>query len=69
MEMVKNVGSADRAVRGVVGLVLAYLFFANAVAAPLSYLVLLVAIVMLATAALGWCHLYTLLKMNTAKKK
>lgn len=69
MEFKKNIGAADRAVRAVVGLVLAWLFATNSISAPLSYIALIVAIAMLATSAMGSCYLYTLLKINTAGKK
>lgn len=64
----KNVGQADRIARAVAGVLALAAFFMGLVAAPWSYLLLLVAIIMLATAALGTCGLYSLLGINTAKK-
>lgn len=69
MKIVNNMGNADRAVRIVVGLAALYAFFAGMLSAPLSYLLLLIAVVLFATAAIGWCHLYTLLGISTLEKK
>jgi len=64
----KNVGQADKIVRIVVGVLALAGFFLNWLAAPLSYLLVLIAIIMFATAALGTCGLYSLLGINTNKK-
>ncbi len=60
----KNAGSLDRIVRIVVGLaLLGWYFFAGG---PIWALI---GIVPLATGALGFCGLYTLLGINTCKLK
>lgn len=64
--MQKNVGSADKIVRIVLGLGLLSLLFL--LEAPMKYLGL-IGIVPLATSLMGWCPLYTLLGMNTCKLK
>ena len=64
--MQKNVGSADKIVRIVLGLGLLSLLFL--LDAPMKYLGL-IGIVPLATSLMGWCPLYTLLGMNTCKVK
>ncbi|MCX5790886.1 MAG: DUF2892 domain-containing protein [Elusimicrobia bacterium] len=59
----KNVGTADKAARWVVGLGLAFgTYKASGVVAILLGLAAAGAIV---TALLGWCGLYTLLGINT----
>ncbi|VVC00282.1 Uncharacterised protein [uncultured archaeon] len=65
----KNVGITDKIARIIVALGLIYAYYAGYVAAPWSYLALLIAIVLLATAAMGSCYLYTLLGMDTLGKK
>jgi hypothetical protein len=63
----KNVGQIDRIVRLVVGVVLAvvgYLYLA----APLSYVAYLLAVIMLFTGLMGTCALYSLIGINTAAK-
>jgi hypothetical protein len=64
--MQKNVGSADKIVRIVLGLGLLSLLFL--LQPPLNYLGL-IGIVPLVTSLMGWCPLYTLLGMNTCKVK
>ncbi len=62
--MKANVGSVDRILRVVIGIGLLALFFV--LDAPLKYLGL-IGLVPLATAALNWCPLYTLLGINTCR--
>jgi Protein of unknown function (DUF2892) len=64
--MNKNVGSADKIVRIVLGLGLLSLLFL--LDAPMKYFGL-IGIVPLFTALMGWCPLYTLLGVNTCKVK
>jgi len=64
----KNVGMIDRMVRILLGIVLIAVFALNIVAAPWSYLVVLIGIIALATGAFGTCALYSLIGMNTLEK-
>jgi len=59
----------DRVVRMILGIVLIIVFALNMVAAPWSYLVVLIGIIALATGAFGTCALYSLLGMNTLGNK
>jgi len=65
----KNVGMIDRVIRILVGIALLAVFALNMVAAPWSYLVALVGLIVLVTGAIGTCALYSLIGMNTAEKK
>lgn len=56
-------------IRIILGLVLVMIFALNMVAAPWSYLVVLIRIIALATGILGTCGLYSLMGMNTTGKK
>jgi Protein of unknown function (DUF2892) len=58
--MGKNVGSVDRTLRIVVGLVLISLVFVGP-ATPWGW----IGLIPLATALLGWCPLYTVLGIQT----
>lgn len=58
--MKKNVGSVDRAIRIVAGLVLLAMVFVGP-QTPWGW----IGIIPLATAAMSWCPLYTLLGMRT----
>jgi hypothetical protein len=64
----KNVGMIDRGVRIIIGIVLIAVFALNMVAAPWSYLIVLIGIIALATGAFGTCALYSLFGMNTLGK-
>lgn len=68
--MQKNVGSIDRIIRGLVGVVLLAVFFVAPPAMPLLYWgCLVVGLVMVGTAALGWCPPYTIFGINTCRTK
>ena len=64
----KNVGKIDRVIRIVLGFILLYLFVANMVTAPWSYLVALIGLILLVTGIIGTCMLYSILGMNTLDK-
>ena len=65
----KNVGMIDRVIRIIFGIVLLYLFAVNMVAAPWSYLVALIGLILLVTGVVGTCLLYSMIGMNTMSKK
>lgn len=67
--MTKNVGSIDRAIRALVGLGAIAVYLADAVQGTLGIVALVVGIVMLGTAAIGWCPPYSLLGINTCGVK
>lgn len=64
----KNVGKMDRGARVVLGLALLAGFLANG-GSSYSWLYLVGAVVMLATAAAGSCGVYSLIGMNTCGRK
>ena len=65
MSLPRNEHAADRIVRIVLGIALAGLLIAGTVAAPLSYLVGVVAALALVTGLVGFCPLYALLHVGT----
>ncbi len=65
MSIPQNEHPIDRAVRIVLGVVLGALALGGAVAAPLSYVVVLVAVIALVTGISGFCPLYSLLRVST----
>jgi hypothetical protein len=65
MKLTQNVGTIDRIARLGLGAVLGVVFLAGIVAAPLSYLVGVLTIIMLATGALGFCPIYAILGVRT----
>ena len=65
--MKKNVGSIDRMVRGTLGVVACGAAGLGLVSGGLAIAALVVGLVLVATAALGWCPPYTLLGINTCR--
>ena len=63
--MKKNVGSLDRFIRLIIGLIVLCLWFV--LAGTAKYWALL-GLIPLFTAAIGWCPLYPLLGINTLSK-
>ncbi|MCK9579885.1 MAG: DUF2892 domain-containing protein [Methanoregula sp.] len=61
----KNVGTVDRVVRIIVGIAFLAGFALNMVAAPLSYLVVLIGIIALVTGAIGTCPAYSVIGIST----
>ncbi|MEC7763851.1 MAG: DUF2892 domain-containing protein [Pseudomonadota bacterium] len=61
-----NEGGADRIIRAVVGIAALVVFFLNQ-GTTLGWVALVVAVLALFTAAVGWCALYTLFGINTCK--
>jgi hypothetical protein len=62
-----NESNLDRIIRAVVGVVLLYLGFA-VLGGPVAIVAEVVGVVLLATAAIGFCPLYALFKLSTLKK-
>lgn len=67
--MQKNVGSIDRAIRALVGIALLAVYLLDGIQGTLGIVVLVAGIVMLGTAAIGWCPPYSLLGINTCGVK
>jgi hypothetical protein len=64
-----NVGNADKVVRVVIAAVAAILAFVIGAGTVGGIILLVVAVVMLATAAMGFCPLYRIFGMSTCKVK
>ena len=67
--MKTNVGSTDKVVRLALAIVLIVLFYKSILSGILGIIALIVAFVLTLTSLIGFCPLYTLLGINTAKKK
>lgn len=64
-----NMGGSDRAIRGIVGIILLALYFMGTVTGVLGWVALIVGIVLLATAVLGWCPAYMPFGISTCSTK
>ncbi len=67
--MSKNVGTIDRAIRALAGIAGIAIYALGAVGGTAGIIVLVVGIVLLGTAAIGWCPPYSLLGINTCGTK
>ncbi|HQZ20955.1 MAG TPA: DUF2892 domain-containing protein [Thermoflexales bacterium] len=66
--MKKNMGTIDRVVRVVVALVVGYLILSGSITGALAIILGVLAVVFLATSAMGSCPLYIPLKLDTRGK-
>ncbi len=69
--MKKNEGIVDRFIRIILGVVLIGLgvYFFNSWGWVAAIILVVLGLAALVTGIIGYCHLYTLLKFNTLKKK
>ena len=67
--MNKNMGTADRAIRVIIALVIAGLYAANVISGTLGIVLIVLAVVFVLTSFVSLCPLYTLFGLNTGKKK
>ena len=66
--MVSNVGSLDKIIRLVLGVILgAWVLIGMGVGSTLSYIILAVATILVATALLNFCPLFRVLGISTRK--
>ncbi len=66
--MVKNMGTTDRIVRVIIAAIIAVLYLANVISGALAIILGIVALIFLATSAVGFCPLYVPFKFSTRKK-
>lgn len=62
-------GTSDKAIRIIIAAVFAALYFTGTVTGTLGIVLLVVGGVFLFTSVISFCPLYTLLNINTCKKK
>lgn len=60
-------GTSDRIIRSIIAVVIAILYFTNVVGGTLGVILLILALVFLATSLVSFCPLYTLAGLNTCK--
>lgn len=66
--MKKNMGTADRAIRVIVALVIGFLMLNGTLSGVLGIVLGIFAIVFLVTSAFAFCPLYTALGLNSGAK-
>lgn len=67
--MKKNMGTIDRLIRIVAALVVLGLYFTKVIDGTLAIVLLIFSAVFILTSLVGYCPLYTPLKINTGAKK
>lgn len=67
--MKKNMGSIDKIIRLIVVLILAGLYFTKVIEGTLGLIAIAISVVFLLTSLISFCPLYTILGINTCKKK
>jgi len=65
--MKHNMGTVDRILRAVVGIILGYLIFTGKVEGVLAVVLGIFGVMLLVTSAIGYCPPYTLLGISTCK--
>lgn len=65
--MKKNMGTTDRIVRTILAIVMATLYFTGTVTGTLGMVMLILALVFIATSIIGFCPLYLLFGLSTCK--
>ena len=66
--MKKNMGIADRAVRTILAVVIAILYFTNQITGVAAIILGIFAVVFLLTSFMSFCPLYLPFKLSTMKK-
>jgi len=65
--MKKNVGTIERIIRALIGIAALAAYFLGMLNGTVGIVALVVGVVLLGTAAIGWCPPYALLGISTAK--
>ena len=63
--MKQNVGTVDRIIRGILAAIIVVLYFTNAITGVWATVLLVIAALLLLTAVVGYCLLYSLLGIHT----
>lgn len=62
-------GNADRAIRVIIAILIAVLYFTNVISGTLGLILLIVAGVFVLTSLISFCPLYSLIGLNTCPVK
>jgi len=65
--MTKNMGTADRAIRILIALAIAVLYFTHKISGTLAIVLEIVAIAFIVTSLIGWCPSYVPFGLSTRK--
>lgn len=65
--MKQNMGTTDRIIRVIIAALFAYLYFGGVVTGALGIILLVLAVVFVATSVIAFCPLYLPFKLSTRK--
>lgn len=65
--MTKNMGTADRAIRTLIAIAIAVLYFTGTISGTLAIVLGIVAVTFLVTSLIGWCPSYLPFGLSTRK--
>jgi len=63
-----NMGSADRTIRILIAIAIAVLYFTHLISGTLAIVLGIIAIAFILTSLIGWCPLYTPLRLSTRRQ-
>ncbi|MEL0454599.1 DUF2892 domain-containing protein [Flavobacteriaceae bacterium SZ-1-7] len=66
--MKKNMGTADKAIRILAAIVIALLYYFDAISGTLAYVLMALAIIFLITSFVNFCPLYKVFGIKTSKE-
>jgi hypothetical protein len=67
--MKKNMGTADKTLRVLTAIVVFALIYTETLQGTLAWILGAFSVIFILTSFIGWCPIYTLIGMNTAKKE
>jgi hypothetical protein len=67
--MKKNIGSLDKIIRVLIGLVIVALYFAGLISGTLAITLLAIAVIFILTTIFGTCPIYLMLGMSSKKER
>lgn len=66
--MKKNVGIVDKAIRIILAILIAILYFTNQISGTVAIVLGIIAIMLLLTSLMSFCPFYAVVKLSTIKK-
>ncbi|MDA0178633.1 hypothetical protein C7H62_1762 [Mesoflavibacter sp. HG96] len=67
--MNKNMGALDKSLRVLTAIIIAILYFLNVIEGTIAYILMVIAIIFLITSFINFCPIYSLIGINTCRKK
>ncbi len=67
--MKKNMGTTDKAIRILVAVIIAGLYFGNVITGTLAIVLMVLAVIFLVTSLINFCPIYAIFGMNTCGVK